>query len=681
MPRPIANAVCGPQVPGTIKPSSGTNISELNPCPLNACCDVWGQCGITAEFCTPSGTGAPGTAAKNTNGCISNCGTRITNNGKAPAARISIAYFEAWNRERPCLWKDVSQVDAARFTHIHFAFAKITPQYTVDTSRVQSQLDRFVRLKGIKRIVAFGGWADSTSVDSYYIFRQGVKPGNRLVLARNLANFVKEHGLDGVDIDWEYPGAQDLPDIPPAEAIDGEGYVAFLTLLRALLPSGTSLSIAAPASYWYLKNYPIKRISEVVDYIVYMTYDLHGQWDYANQWSIDGCPAGNCLRSHVNLTETMTSLAMITKAGVATNKIVVGVSSYGRSFKMSKAGCYGPMCTFEGPKSGAKPGICTGEPGYISNAEINEIVSGGAKRVTKDFLDEGSHSRIIVYDDTHYVAFMDEEIKSQRTTIYKILNFAGTSDWADDLREFSEAEQWTPGIFTEINSTLTCGWRSTDGFNCMKDAVKDVTMDQTDRWRAVKTDCAWREFAWDFKFAAKGMYLPAFASGYFDGPEGFNCEEVGGCVHNVLCIETVDSGPAGSFILNSFVEINKVGLSHDCLSQLISSELTHPSQALKIFFDGIISAQTQMNSLLGAFSETFAPELTNDGSFNIVMDIFGLTFTLLAGPVFNNRESFSHSFYLPVDQPYSLKAYDSTESETILRQTSNSQGQSERHYL
>lgn len=41
----------------------------------------------------------------------------------------------------------------------------------------------------------------------------------------------------------------------------------------------------------------------------------------------------------VNLTETYTALAMITKAGVSTNKIVVGVSSYGRSFQMADSSC------------------------------------------------------------------------------------------------------------------------------------------------------------------------------------------------------------------------------------------------------------------------------------------------------------------------------------------------------
>jgi GH18 family chitinase len=37
------------------------------------------------------------------------------------------------------------------------------------------------------------------------------------------------------------------------------------------------ISVAAPASYWYLKGFPIKLMASVCDYIVYMTYDLHGQ--------------------------------------------------------------------------------------------------------------------------------------------------------------------------------------------------------------------------------------------------------------------------------------------------------------------------------------------------------------------------------------------------------------------
>lgn len=50
--RPISSWII--QKPGTVRPNNGStwDWAALNPCPLNACCDIWGQCGITQEFCT-----------------------------------------------------------------------------------------------------------------------------------------------------------------------------------------------------------------------------------------------------------------------------------------------------------------------------------------------------------------------------------------------------------------------------------------------------------------------------------------------------------------------------------------------------------------------------------------------------------------------------------------------------
>ena len=108
-------------------------------------------------------------------------------------------------------------------------------------------------------------------------------------------------------------------------------------------------------------------------YFTVLTETIYaGQWDYGNKWSSDGCPEGNCLRSHINLTETETALAMITKAGVPAKKVFCGVTSYGWSFKMAKKGCMGPMCRFTGSRtiSDAAPGPCTNTSGYIASAEI-----------------------------------------------------------------------------------------------------------------------------------------------------------------------------------------------------------------------------------------------------------------------------------------------------------------------
>jgi len=57
-----------------------------------------------------------------------------------------------------------------------------------------------------------------------------------------------------------------------------------------------------------------------------------------------GCPEGSCLRSHINRTETEQAFSMITKAGVPSRKIMVGLPLYGRSFQMAQAGCYTEMC-------------------------------------------------------------------------------------------------------------------------------------------------------------------------------------------------------------------------------------------------------------------------------------------------------------------------------------------------
>ncbi|KAF1973227.1 putative glycosyl hydrolase, family 18 [Bimuria novae-zelandiae CBS 107.79] len=436
MPATVANAVCGPTMPGAVKPPSGSNMSSLNPCPLNVCCNIWGQCGTTDDYCTvkKSATGAPGTSGHQ-NGCISNCGRDIIK-GPAPAKKMKVAYYEAWNFNRECLNMDVETIPDD-YTHIHFAFANIsagTFKPEITDPLVKIQFDKFKQLQYVKKIISFGGWDFSTFPGTFSILREAVKPANRETFKNNIVAFVKEHNLDGVDLDWEYPGAPDIPDIPTDDPQNGLNYYRLLSSVKSSLGSSKSVSFAAPSSFWYLKSFPVKNMAKDLDYIVYMTYDLHGQWDYNNNWTSPGCENGNCLRSHVNETETKDALSMITKAGAVSNKVVVGVSSYGRSFKMQKAGCDSEMCRFTGtPRiSNANKGRCTDTAGYISNAEIKEILQGG--NVNKQWTKEGSN--MFVYNDTEWVAYMDDDMKEKRASVYDSYNFAGTSDWAVDLQDW-----------------------------------------------------------------------------------------------------------------------------------------------------------------------------------------------------------------------------------------------------
>ncbi|KAI1464711.1 class V chitinase Chi100 [Daldinia caldariorum] len=439
MPASIPNAVCGPQVNNTATPPPGTDFSTLNECPLNACCNIWGQCGTTNDFCVPSNssTGAPGTAAPGENGCISNCGTDIV--ASAPPDQImSIAYFEAFSWNRPCLHMSVTSVDTSAYTHIHFSFITLNKDFSINTDDVADQLPLFRGMTGIKKIVSVGGWTFSTDPSTYTIFRDAVSSQtNRGTLVANVINFLNDYQLDGIDWDWEYPNEPDIPGIPAGSESETTGFFLLLDELKEKMPSGKTVSITAPASFWYLQHFPIQALSLVVDYIVYMTYDLHGQWDYSNKYADPGCPSysqglGNCLRSHVNMTETINSLSMITKAGVPSNMVVVGVSSYGRSFQMTTPGCWTEQCTYTGPDSGAYPGRCTNTSGYISDYEISQILDQNPS--AQKLWDEDSYSNIVVFNDSQWVAYMDEDNKATRKALYPSLNFLGTADWAVDLQ-------------------------------------------------------------------------------------------------------------------------------------------------------------------------------------------------------------------------------------------------------
>jgi len=102
---------------------------------------------------------------------------------------------------------------------------------------------------------------------------------------------------------------------------------------------------------------------------------------------------------------------------VPSNKVIVGVTSYGRSFEMTTPGCTGEMCTFTGPLSGAAIGPCTQTAGYIADAEINAIISAGGN--IEMFIDD-TLSNILVYDSIQWVAYMDDTNKLER---YIVLSY------------------------------------------------------------------------------------------------------------------------------------------------------------------------------------------------------------------------------------------------------------------
>lgn len=105
------------------------------------------------------------------------------------------------------------------YTHLHFGFASFSDSFDVQLEgSILDQWNQFVTLSGPSLILSFGGWAFSTDPDTYSILRKAVKEENRATFAKNIASFVTSTGIGGVDFDWEYPGAPDIPGKPHKRA-------------------------------------------------------------------------------------------------------------------------------------------------------------------------------------------------------------------------------------------------------------------------------------------------------------------------------------------------------------------------------------------------------------------------------------------------------------------------------
>lgn len=67
---------------------------------------------------------------------------------------------------------------------------------------------------------------------------------------------------------------------------------------------------------------------------------------------------------------------MITKAGVPASKVFIGVTSYGRSFRITSPSYTSPIYTYTSTRnvSNVYKGRYTDTAGYLSNVEIKEII-------------------------------------------------------------------------------------------------------------------------------------------------------------------------------------------------------------------------------------------------------------------------------------------------------------------
>jgi chitinase len=226
----------------------------------------------------------------------------------------------------------VGEIDAHLVTRINYAFANIKDGRIVAGSDFDVQ--NFATLTALRKenpaltvLVSVGGWDWSGGFSDAALTEQ-----SRQVFIESVMEFLKTYELDGLDIDWEYPGMAGAGHKFRAE--DGANFTTLLRELRGRFDGETAkthrrmyLTIAAGASNDYLEHSEMGKAQAYLDTVNLMSYDYSeaGSDRIANHHAPLYTNAASPKQESADA-----SVKAFEAAGVPAGKIVLGVPFYGQ---------------------------------------------------------------------------------------------------------------------------------------------------------------------------------------------------------------------------------------------------------------------------------------------------------------------------------------------------------------
>lgn len=194
--------------------------------------------------------------------------------------------------------------------------------WTNSSTILKGCFNQFFKIKKqnrhLKILLSIGGWTYSGGLSEATCL-----PERRKNFATSAVKLLKELGLDGLDVDWEYPENWD----------QAYQYVELLRELRAELDAYSKrlglpidqfeLTVAAPAGPVQYHQMAIRAMDPFLSFWNLMCYDYAGSWSSTSQY-------------HSNLyngeLSTDKAIKFYINAGVHPSKIVLGMPLYGRAF-------------------------------------------------------------------------------------------------------------------------------------------------------------------------------------------------------------------------------------------------------------------------------------------------------------------------------------------------------------
>ncbi len=254
-----------------------------------------------------------------------------------PASPVITAYV--FPREQPLHAGDFT---ARKLTRINYAFANIKKGRLVagsDNDAVNLQT-----LLGLKRVnpqlkvlISVGGWSWSGHFSDMALTAR-----SRREFIDSAVEFVDRHGLDGLDVDWEYPGSAGNGNRFRAE--DKGNYTALLRELRErfdreskLLGRPLLLTIAAGAGQEWIDHTEMREVASCLDAVNLMSYDYYTSADHTtgHHAPLFADPADP---KHISVDASVT---LFKNAGVPPRKLILGIPFYGHVWKHVDAANHG----------------------------------------------------------------------------------------------------------------------------------------------------------------------------------------------------------------------------------------------------------------------------------------------------------------------------------------------------
>ncbi|KAK1979246.1 family 18 glycosyl hydrolase [Colletotrichum cereale] len=373
-------------------------------CPLNVCCSQYGYCGTTEKFCGTKKIDRPSCAVE-----------------ESSRFKRVVGYYETWVPKRACNQFYPEQIPTGVYSHINLAFASIDPSNFELVPAAQADVDMYKRVTDLKAmdpnlkvLIAVGGSDFNDTGPTAGTFSDIARSEDaQQKFIDSVLNFMSTYGLDGIDLDWEYPATKNRG----GRDEDFDNFPKFMKTLRQALKD-YEISITIPAIYRNLQHFDLKNIEPHVDFFNVMTYDFHGAWEKATE------SGGPYLNSQTNLTAIKGGLDLIWRNNIDPDKVVLGLAFYGRGFKASSSSCLRPGCTFD---SGTDALQCSAEVGAALNSEIDDLV---AEQGAEPTLDKAAAVKILTWGDTNWLTYDDEETLRLKTDFARSQCLGGVMVWA-----------------------------------------------------------------------------------------------------------------------------------------------------------------------------------------------------------------------------------------------------------